>query len=102
MLHAAAVSYFLSRPSPSWGVASETLRYFLNSVYPYNYSKLKRYNSPIANLSYSILKYGSQCPQKIKLSFEVVQFLSNTRAMTKHEQNLRRLNVKLIDFVSFL
>ena len=40
--------------------APETLRYFLNSFHLCNCSKLKRSPNPLSNLSYSILKYGSQ------------------------------------------
>ena len=33
---------------------------------------------------------------------EIFQFPTNSSALTKHEQNLKGSNIKLLDFVSFL
>ena len=38
----------------------------------------------------------------MELTLEIFQFLTDTCILTKHEQNLRRPNIKLLDFVSFL
>ena len=38
----------------------------------------------------------------MELSFEIFYFLTNTSILTKHQQNLRGSNIKLLDFVSFL